>query len=72
MDHDMTTADGQMAAAKARGLKCVTHKNTGARGWVTQEFRVKGGYEFRVRWAGVKGGAGVARIKTYKVDVDPS
>lgn len=66
MSHDMTTAEGQMAAAKARGLRCVTEISTGRQGWVTQE--QNHGFHYRIRWAGAKGADAVSRVKVDEID----
>lgn len=70
MNHDMTTAEGQLAAAKARGMKVVTEASTGRKGWVTQEQNF--GFHLQVRWAGAKGTGAVTRVRVEDVDVDPS
>lgn len=66
----MTTAEGQMASAKARGLKCVTEIATGRQGWVTQELNY--GFHYRVRWAGAKCAAAVGRVKVDDIDFHAS
>lgn len=63
----MGTAEGQMASAKAKGLRCVVEISTGRQGWVTQE--LNHGFHFRVRWAGERGAAAVTRVRTEEIDI---
>ncbi|MCF3174799.1 hypothetical protein IPZ61_15885 [Streptomyces sioyaensis] len=66
--YDMTTAEGQLQAARARGLKIVHIKATGAVGWVTQERNY--GYTLFVRIAGAKGDQAVQRVSVDAVEVE--
>lgn len=66
---DMTTAEGQLAAARQRRLPIVTVLSTGERGWVTQEQNY--GFHYMVRIAGARGSRAVRRFKVDEIEFDP-
>lgn len=66
--NDMTTVQGQLAAARKRGLRVVTVIGTGEMGWVTQEMNY--GFHVRVRVAGARGAEAVRRLKIDEVEFE--
>lgn len=64
--YDMTTAKGQLEAARKRGLRIVTVIATGEFGWVTQEMNY--GFHLQVRIAGARGARTTRRLKVDEVE----
>jgi hypothetical protein len=66
--HDVTTAEGQLARARERGLTIVTETATGRQGWTVQNSQY--GYAVRVRWAGAKAGETTSTVPVDSLDFE--